>query len=152
MWLVLGAKFFMTTFNKLGGGGMIERWLLSLNVAPEFMLVVMLGIIFIMGFIMDWIGILLVVVPIFVPIVAAMKWDPYWFAVMFCVTLQISYITPPFAYSIFYLKGIAPKEVTLADICYGCIPFIILQLLDLVILYFWQDLSLYLPRMMVAGK
>lgn len=152
MWLVLGAKFFMTTFNKLGGGAMIERWLLSLNVAPEFMLVVMLGIIFIMGFIMDWIGILLVVVPIFTPIVAAMKWDPYWFAVLFCITLQISYITPPFAYSIFYLKGIAPKGVTLADICWGCVPFIFLQILALIIVYMWPDIALYLPRMMVAGK
>jgi tripartite ATP-independent transporter DctM subunit len=152
MWLVLGAKFFMTSFNKLGGGAMIERWLLSLNVAPEWMLVVMLGIIFIMGFIMDWIGILLVVVPIFVPIVAAMKWNPLWFAVMFCITLQISYITPPFAYSIFYLKGIAPKGVTLADICIGCVPFIFLQILAVIMLYVWPDIALYLPRLMVAAK
>jgi tripartite ATP-independent transporter DctM subunit len=152
MWLVLGAKFFMTSFNKLGGGAMIERALLGLNVGPDWMLVVMLGIIFVLGFIMDWIGILLVVVPIFVPIVDMMKWDPLWFGVMFGVTLQISYITPPFAYSIFYLKGIAPKGVTLADICYGCVPFIFLQFIDLFIFYIWPEIALYLPRLMTAAK
>jgi tripartite ATP-independent transporter DctM subunit len=152
MWLVLGAKFFMTSFNKLGGGAMIERGLLGLNVGPDWMLIVMLGIIFILGFVMDWIGILLVVVPIFVPIVATMGWNPLWFAVMFGITLQISYITPPFAYSIFYLKGIAPKGVTLADICYGCVPFIFLQFIDLYILYLWPQIALYLPGLMTAAK
>jgi len=83
---------------------MIERLAHEPQRGPEWMLIVMLGIIFIMGFIMDWIGILLVVCR-FSCHCAAMKWDPYWFAVMFCITLQISYITPPFAYSIFYLKG-----------------------------------------------
>jgi tripartite ATP-independent transporter DctM subunit len=152
MWLVLGAKFFMTTFNKLGGGAMIERWLMSLNVGPEWMLFVMLAIVFILGFIMDWIGIILVVVPIFVPIVASMGWDPLWYAVLFCITLQISYITPPFAYCIFYLKGIAPKEVTLYDICIGCAPFIVIQLICLLFFYMWPSIALWLPRLMVAAK
>ncbi|MFZ5584944.1 MAG: TRAP transporter large permease [Thermodesulfobacteriota bacterium] len=153
MWLVLGAKLFMGTFNKLGGGAMIERWLFSIAGSdPVWMLILMLGIVFILGMFMDWIGILLVVVPIFVPIVAAMKWDPYWFAVMFCVTLQISYITPPFAYSIFYLKGIAPPEVSLYDICVGCVPFILLQILALILIYFAPGLATWLPNLVMAGK
>jgi tripartite ATP-independent transporter DctM subunit len=146
MWLVLGAKFFMTTFNKLGGGNLIYDLLMSLNTGPTTLLLIMLLIIFILGMFMDWIGILLVVIPIFIPIVKTMGWDQLWFAMMFCITLQISYITPPFAYSIFYLKGIAPPEVSLVDIYRGCVPFIAIQFLVLIILFFWPDLALYLPQ------
>ncbi|MBC8442483.1 MAG: TRAP transporter large permease subunit [Deltaproteobacteria bacterium] len=152
MWLVLGAKFFMTTFNKLGGGNLIFDALMGLSVGPTMLLIIMLSIIFILGMFMDWIGILLVVIPIFVPIVKSMGWDPLWFAMMFCITLQISYITPPFAYSIFYLKGIAPPEVTLMDIYRGCVPFIIIQFLVLIILFFWHDLALYLPEISMINK
>lgn len=152
MWLVLGAKFFMSTFNKLGGGDLISGFLLGMEVGPTMLLIVMLGIIFVLGMFMDWIGILLVVIPIFEPIVRSMGWHPLWFAMMFCITLQISYITPPFAYSIFYLKGIAPVEVKLTDIYYGCVPYILLQFLVLIILFFWHDLALYLPQLMLEAK
>ena len=152
MWLVLGAKFFMTTFNKLGGGNLIGNSLTGLELSPTALLIVMLGIIFILGMFMDWIGILLVIIPIYGPIIKAMGWDPLWFAMMFCITLQISYITPPFAYSIFYLKGIAPPEVKLTDIYKGCMPFIFLQFIALFVLYFWHDLALYLPSVMLAAK
>ena len=152
MWLVLGAKFFMSTFNKLGGGDLIGGMLMGAQFGPTMLLLVMLGIIFLLGMFMDWIGILLVVIPIFVPIVKQMGWEPLWFAMMFCITLQISYITPPFAYSIFYLKGIAPPEVKLVDIYRGCVPFILIQFVALIILFFWQDLALYLPKMMMASK
>ena len=81
-----------------------------------------------------------------------MGWEPLWFAMLFCITLQISYITPPFAYSIFYLKGIAPPEVKLTDIYKGCVPFVLIQFLALVIVYFWKDLSLWLPELAMAAK
>ena len=152
MWLVLGAKFFMTTFNKLGGGNLIYDLLMSLNTGPTVLLLIMLLIIFILGMFMDWIGILLVVIPIFIPIVKTMGWDQIWFAMMFCITLQISYITPPFAYSIFYLKGIAPPEVSLVDIYRGCVPFIVIQFFVLIILFFWPDLALYLPQASMVAQ
>jgi len=152
MWLVLGAKFFMTTFNKLGGGNLIYDFLMNLNTGPTTLLIIMLLIIFILGMFMDWIGILLVVIPIFIPIVKTMGWDQLWFAMMFCITLQISYITPPFAYSIFYLKGIAPPEVSLVDIYRGCMPFIFIQFFVLIILFFWPDLALYLPQASMVAK
>jgi len=152
MWLVLGAKYFMTTFNKLGGGALIERWLTGLAVGPGMMIIILMAIIFILGMFMDWIGILLVAVPVFTPIVAAYNWEPLWFALMFGITLQISYITPPFAYCIFYLKGIAPPEVTLYDICMGCVPFIFIQIFFLIILYFVPELATWLPSQMLAAK
>ena len=152
MWLVLGAKYFMSTFNKLGGGDIISGFLMGMDLGPNLLLVVMLTLIFVLGMFMDWIGILLVIIPIFGPIVKSIGWDPLWFAMMFCITLQISYITPPFAYSIFYLHGIAPPEVKLTDIYYGCVPFILLQFLVLIILFLFPDLALYLPRMMLEAK
>ena len=152
MWLVLGAKFFMTTFNKLGGGNLIYDFLMNLNTGPTTLLIIMLLIIFTLGMFMDWIGILLVVIPIFIPIVKTMGWDQIWFAMMFCITLQISYITPPFAYSIFYLKGIAPPEVSLVDIYRGCVPFIVIQFFVLIILFFWPDLALYLPQASMVAQ
>ncbi len=152
MWLVLGAKFFMTTFNKLGGGTLIYDFLMNLDTGATTLLIIMLAIIFLLGMFMDWIGILLVVIPIFVPIVSAMGWEPIWFAIMFCITLQISYITPPFAYSIFYLKGIAPPEVSLIDIYRGCVPFIFIQFFMLILLFFWPDLALYLPEASMVNK
>jgi tripartite ATP-independent transporter DctM subunit len=152
MWLVLGAKYYMTTFNKLGGGDLIGQGLVNLHIGPTGLLIVMLLIVFILGMFMDWIGILLVIVPIFTPIIKSMGWDPLWFSIMFCITLQISYITPPFAYSIFYLAGIAPPEVKLTDIYRGCVPFILLQFIALVIIYLWPSLCLYLPNAMLAAK
>lgn len=152
MWLVLGAKYYMTTFNKLGGGDLIGDALVNLHIGPTGLLIVMLLIVFILGMFMDWIGILLVIVPIFTPIIKAVGWDPLWFSIMFCITLQISYITPPFAYSIFYLAGIAPPEVKLTDIYRGCVPFILLQFIALVIVYLWPSLCLYLPHAMLAAK
>jgi len=152
MWLVLGAKYFMTTFNKLGGGDLIRDTLVGLQLDPSSLLIVMLGIILVLGMFMDWIGILLVIIPIYGPIIKTMGWDPLWFAMLFCITLQISYITPPFAYSIFYLKGVAPQEVGLTDIYKGCFPFILLQFIVLFILYFWHELALYLPSVMLAAK
>jgi TRAP-type mannitol/chloroaromatic compound transport system permease large subunit len=109
-------------------------------------------IVFILGMFMDWIGILLVIVPIYIPIVNAMGWDPLWLSIIFCITLQISYITPPFAYSIFYLAGIAPPEVKLTDIYRGCVPFILLQFVALAIVYLGPSLCLYLPNAMLVAK
>lgn len=154
MWLVLGAKYFMTVFTKLGGGAMIGNMLsaVGIELGPTTLLFFMLFIIFILGMFMDWIGILLVIVPVFAPIVLVMGWDPLWFAILFCITLQISYITPPFAYSIFYLAGIAPPEVKLMDIYKGCVPFVFLQFIVLAIIYFWPQVCLVLPNLMMAMK
>jgi len=154
LWLVLGAKYFMTTFTKLGGGYLIGDMLTSVGtgLGDVALLVVMLFIIFVLGMFMDWIGILMVVVPVYAPVILLMGWDPLWFAILFCITLQISYITPPFAYSIFYLHGIAPPQVTLMDIYKGCFPFVFLQFIALAIIYFWPQLVFFLPNLMMALK
>jgi TRAP-type mannitol/chloroaromatic compound transport system permease large subunit len=146
---MLFAGFFTTAFMALGGGEAVEGLILGLSGGNKLATItVMLGIVFILGMFMDWIGMLLVIVPIFVPIVNSIGAEPVWFAILFCIMLQLSYITPPFAYNIFFLKGIAPPEMTTSDIIHGCIPYILIQLGLLVIFYIFPKLTLWLPSLM----
>jgi len=122
--IMLFAGFFTTAFLALGGGDAVKNLILGISGGSRLTtIVMMLGIVFILGMFMDWIGILLVVVPIFVPIIKSIGADPVWFAILFCIMLQLSYITPPFAYNIFFLKGIAPPEMSTNDIIRGCVLY-----------------------------
>ena len=96
----------------------------------------------------DWIGILFIVVPIFTPVILSFKMDPLWFALVVCVNLQMSFISPPFAYSIFYLKGVAPPEVQMIDIIKGVFPFLALQAIGLALVIIFPQLILWLPSKM----
>jgi TRAP-type mannitol/chloroaromatic compound transport system permease large subunit len=100
---------------------------------------------------MDWIGILLVFVPLSIPVVDMLKIDPIWFGTLFCMVLTISCITPPFAYTSFYLKGIAPKEaeITLPHIYRGVIPFILLEILMVILVYVFPGLCTWLPGVLM---
>ena len=148
--IMLFAGFFTTSFMALGGGEVLEKFIIGISGGGKLgTIVVMLTIILILGMFMDWIGTLLVIVPIFAPILKSVGADPVWFAVMFCITLQISYITPPFAYNIFFLKGIAPPGMTLSHIMRGCIPYIFIQVVLLVLFYTIPELTLWLPRLLM---
>jgi tripartite ATP-independent transporter DctM subunit len=144
--IMLFAGFFTTAFLALGGGDAVKNLILGISGGSKLTTIfMMLGIVFLLGMFMDWIGILLVVVPIFVPIIKAIGADPIWFAILFCIMLQLSYITPPFAYNIFFLKGIAPPEMSTNDIIKGCVPYIVIQVLLLVVFYIFPQLTLWLP-------
>lgn len=147
MLIVVGAGLFTSVFMGLGGGELIKTHLLKLQAYPLALLSIMLGIVLLLGCFMDWIAILYITGPIYRGIILAMGWDPLWFAMLYCITLQISYVTPPFSYSVFYLKGIVPPEIKLRDIYYGVVPFIPIQVAVLVILYFFPILSLWLPNL-----
>ena len=110
----------------------------------------MMGILLIMGLFMDWVGILLLTVPIFVPAIVAMGYDPVWFGVLFCMNMQVSYISPPFGPAAFYLKGVAPPDISLQDIFAALWPFIILQIVGLAIVLIFPRIALWLP-MLVYG-
>jgi len=144
MLIVVGAGLFTTVFIGLGGADLIKMYLLKLSGYPFILLCVMLGIVLFLGFFMDWIAILYITAPVFRGVVTAMGWEPLWFAILFCITLQISYVTPPFSYSVFYLRGIAPKEMTLKDMYRGVSPFIPLQVGVLILIYFVPQISLWL--------
>ena len=148
--IMLLAGFFTTAFMALGGGEVIKGFILGISGGSKLgSMLIMLVIIFFVGMFMDWIGTLLVIVPIYVPILKSIGADPVWFAILFCIVLKMSYITPPFAYNIFFLKGVSPPEMTVAHIIRGCIPYILIQLPILVLFYLFPQLTLWLPRLML---
>ena len=111
----------------------------------RFLALSTLLIVFFLGMFIDWIGILYICVPVFTPIALKLGFNPLWFATVVCVNLQASFLSPPFAYSIFFLKSIAPKEVKLIDIYKGAFSFIILQVIGLILLVIFPKIALWLP-------
>jgi len=105
---------------------------------------VMLAILLLLGMVMDWIGIVLLTMPIFVPVVNHLGYDPVWFGVLFCMSMQVGYLTPPFGPAVFYLKGVAPPDITLGEIFKSVWPFVGLQLVGLAIVLIFPQLTLWL--------
>ena len=149
--ILIGASLFSLVFRGFGGEALIEDALHSLpgGVLGAF-LVVML-VIFLLGFILDFIEIIFVVVPIVGPILLAMGLDPVWLGVMFAINLQTSFLTPPFGFSLFYLRGVTPRSVPTSVMYKGVLPFIMIQIGMLVVAYMWPGLVTWLPEQ-VYGK
>ena len=146
--ILIGASIFTLVFHGYGGGDAVERLLGSLpGGAFGAMLVVML-LIFLLGFILDFIEITFVVVPIVAPVLLMMGLDPVWLGIMIALNLQTSFLTPPFGFALFYLRGVAPQEVSTGAIYRGVIPFIIIQLTLLVLLALWPTLVTWLPDLL----
>ncbi len=145
MALFIGGKFFSVVFLSMGGGDVVSDVLLGMEVSPYVVFLIMMAVVFFMGMFIDWAAILLVVVPIFTPIAMDLDFNPLWFAMMVCINLQTSFLTPPFGYSLFYFKGVAPPEYTMATIYKGIIPFVALQIIALVTMVFFPGIITYLP-------
>lgn len=145
-YIIIGAGMFTSIFLSLRGGRLVEKFLLSLPFGDWFVLFMMMLIVFILGMFIDWIGILYIIVPLFIPIAIRLGYDPLWFALIICINLQMSFLTPPFAYSIFFVKGVAPPEVTIFDIYRGVVPFVILQIIGLFLCIVLPQIILWLPR------
>ena len=145
MMLFIGGKFFSTVFLSMGGGDVVADVLVGSGMNRWLVLIIMMGIVFLMGMFIDWAAILLVTVPIFMPIAMELEFDPLWFSILLCVNLQTSFLTPPFGYALFYFKGVAPPEFTMGHIYRGIIPFVMLQLIGLIILAVFPGLITWLP-------
>jgi tripartite ATP-independent transporter DctM subunit len=145
MALFIGGKFFSVVFLSMGGGDVVADVLLGMDVNPYVVFAIMMAVVFFMGMFIDWAAILLVVVPIFTPIAMDLNFNPLWFAMMICINLQTSFLTPPFGYSLFYFKGVAPPEYTMGDVYRGIIPFVAIQVVALVALVIFPEIITYLP-------
>jgi tripartite ATP-independent transporter DctM subunit len=150
MLILLAGSMFSGVFIASGGVSLTEDLIKTLNLSSWATLALFLGISFIAGFILEWISILLIFIPVFVPIIIAMGFDPVWFCVLFLVVIQTSYLTPPMAPAIFYLRGISPPEIKLGDMFRGVIPFIILQIITLVIVMSFPQTVLWLPSKLLG--
>jgi TRAP-type mannitol/chloroaromatic compound transport system permease large subunit len=147
IFIAIGSNLFTGAFLSAGCGQVITDVLLGLGLGAWGVFIVILIIIFILGCFIDWIGILLITVPIFAPILMKLGFNNLWVGLVVCVSLQISFLTPPFAYSIFYLKGIAP-EIPLPDIYRGIVPFVVIQIIVTALCIAFPDLVLWLPRIL----
>ena len=145
MALFVGGKFFSVVFLSMGGGDVVADVLLGMDVSPYVVFIIMMAVVFVMGMFIDWAAILLVVVPIFTPIAMDLDFNPLWFAMMVCINLQTSFLTPPFGYALFYFKGVAPPEYTMGDVYRGILPFVAIQLIGLATLIFFPEIITWLP-------
>lgn len=143
--ILIGASIFSLVFRGFGGDEVVQRMFEQIPGGVIGATIVVMLVIFLLGFILDFIEIIFVVVPIVGPILLAMGLDPVWLGVMLALNLQTSFLTPPFGFALFYLRGVAPPEVPTATIYRGVIPFIALQLLMLGILAAWPELATWLP-------
>lgn len=145
--IFLGATAFAVVMRSLGGDVFIAGLLTGLPLSPGGIVLVILFVAFLAGFFLDWLEISLILLPLVGPVVVGLGFNEIWFVVLFALTLQTSFLTPPVGFSLFYLKGVAPPEVKMTDIYKGVIPFIAMQLLAVTMVFFWEDLVLWLPAM-----
>ena len=147
LFIALAGKFFTAVFLSMGAIDLVNDFLLGLPFGQTGIMIMMLVMVFLMGCVMDWVGMIFILVPIFTPILHSLGIDPLYFAMLFCVTLQVSNMTPPFAYSVFYLKGIAPPEVSIMNMYLGSIPYFLTDLLAVILLILFPSLILWLPSL-----
>ena len=143
--IFVGATAFSLVLRGLGGDELIEGALLGLPFGPTGIVVTILLVTFLLGFFLDWIEISLIILPLVAPVVQGLGFDLVWFTVLFAVCLQTSFLTPPFGFALFYLRGVAPAGVTTVQIYQGVLPFIVLQLGMLILLAMWPQLATWLP-------
>jgi tripartite ATP-independent transporter DctM subunit len=144
IWIGIAAAVLVGVYNLMGGNRFVSSAILGLDAPPVVIVMVMMAILLVLGMFLDWIGIALLTLPIFVPIIKELGFDPIWFGILFAVNMQVSYLTPPFGPAAFYLKSVAPPDITLKHIYTALMPFIVLQLLVLFLLLFYPPLSTWM--------
>lgn len=147
--ILVGATCFTGVFMMFEGGDVVQNLILGLGLGKWGTFVIMMLICFILGMFIDWIGIVMITFPIFLPIAAGLGFDKLWFVVIVAVMLQDSFLTPPFGYALFYLKGVAPPEVKTGDIYWGAFPFWRLMELGLIVCVLWPETITWLPSVLI---
>ncbi|MBR1228631.1 MULTISPECIES: TRAP transporter large permease subunit [unclassified Bradyrhizobium] len=150
-WLFVGSALFSAVFAILGGQALLESWVLSLNLTPVQFMILSQAIIFVLGWPLEWTEIIVIFVPIFLPMLKHFSVDPILWGVLVFVNLQAAFLSPPVAMSAFYLKGVAPKHVTLNQIFSGMMPYMFIVIICMVIMYMWPGMTLWLPKYLYGG-
>ncbi|MGJ4926010.1 TRAP transporter large permease [Bradyrhizobium sp. HKCCYLS2038] len=150
-WLFVGSALFSGVFAILGGQALVEKWVLSLDLSPVQFMILSQAIIFILGWPLEWTEIIVIFCPIFLPLLKHFNIDPILWGTLVFVNLQAAFLSPPVAMSAFYLKGVAPKHVTLNQIFGGMMPYMLIVILCMVIMYLWPGLTLWLPKYLYGG-
>ena len=148
--ILIGAALFSLVFRGFSGDELIIELLSDLPGGTFGAMFIVMLVMFVLGFVLDFIEITFVIVPIVGPVLLAMGLDPVWLGIMIALNLQTSFLTPPFGFALFYLRGVAPAEITTGQIYLGVIPFIIIQLIMLGLLAYWPQLATWLPTIIYS--
>ena len=164
LWIIFGASIFVGFYILEGGRVFVADTLIGTGFGPYGILLIMMILLIVLGMFLDWVGILLLAVPIFVPLMQVLPWDglfglpgvapadvPLWFGVVYMVNMQMSFLSPPFGYALFYLKSVAPPEITMAIIFRSALPFLILQAVGLAVCILFPEFVLWLPRLVYGS-
>ncbi|MGD8958544.1 MAG: TRAP transporter large permease subunit, partial [Desulfobacteraceae bacterium] len=151
--ILVGAAAFGLVFRGMGGDHLVRGFLggIAEDHGKWFVLAFVMGLIFVIGFFLDFIEITFIHVPVLAPIMIEFGFDPIWFCILIAVNLQTSFMTPPFGFSLFYLKAVTPPEISTGNIYRGIIPFVLFQLIGLLIVVFFPELVTWLPKVIFGG-
>jgi TRAP-type mannitol/chloroaromatic compound transport system permease large subunit len=150
-WLFVGSALFSAVFAILGGQRLVEEWVMAMNLSPIQFMLLSQAIIFILGWPLEWTEIIVIFVPIFLPLLTHFQIDPILWGVLVFVNLQAAFLSPPVAMSAFYLKGVSPPNVTINQIFAGMMPYMLIVILCMVLMYIWPGLTLWLPNYLYGG-
>jgi TRAP-type mannitol/chloroaromatic compound transport system permease large subunit len=164
LWIMFGASIFVGFYIVNGGQQFVTESLLGTGLGPYGILMIMMVLLILLGMFLDWVGILLLAVPIFAPIMRSLPWDglfgfpgvppgevSLWFGVVYMVNMQMSFLSPPFGYALFYLKSVAPPEITMGIIFRSAVPFLFLQAVGLALVVIFPEIILWLPRLVYGN-
>jgi tripartite ATP-independent transporter DctM subunit len=151
MWTMFGANIFIALYIMVGGQAFVQGLLLGSGLSPFAIIWIMMFILIFLGCFIDWVGIVMLCVPLFGPIIRKLGFDPIWFGVLFAVNMQMAFLTPPFGFSLFYLKSVAPPEVSTVDVWKSAMPFLVLQFVGLVLCMYFPDIILIGPKYFFRG-
>lgn len=148
MWITIAAVFFSKIYVGLGAGMIVGELIEDFELSPMLVIIAMLATYFVLGMFLDDFAIVFITVPLFVPIVRELGYDTTWFAVLFILSMQSAYLTPPFGYNLFYMRSVAPKDITIGDIYWAAIPFVFLQIIGLALVVTFPQIALWLPDLL----
>lgn len=148
IWLIVGAISLVGIYNLIGGTVFLKGLLTGLDVPSIVIILIMMGVVLLLGTFLDWVAIVFITVPVFAPVVTSLGYDPVWFGTLFAMNVQIYMLSPPFGPACFYLKSVAPRDVTLQEIFVAVLPFIGLQLIGLTLVIIFPQIALWLPNLL----
>ncbi|EEB84224.1 TRAP transporter large permease [Roseobacter sp. GAI101] len=146
IWILFAAHAFSTAYTALGAQSLIQEWMNLVPGGRWGSLIFMLAVLFVLGMVLDPVGIMLITLPVFLPVVQSYGFDPIWFGILFIIMMEVGYMTPPFGFNLFYLKGVAPPDVTMGDIYASVTPYVIVTLIGVLLIILIPEIATYLPK------
>ena len=148
MWILFAAHAFSAAYQSMDAQELIEGMITGIAGGPWAVIITMMVIVFFLAMVLDPVGIMLITLPVFLPIVQSMGFDPVWFGILFVINMEIGYMTPPFGFNLFYLKGVVPPSITMKDIYVSVIPFVLVEIVGLALIMIFPEIATYLPDLM----